>query len=116
LVDLYPTTQVWLINANDALLGALVLLSLVLAKAQNKAEAVESKKLDRNDERGPQPSSSTSSLSSRGKSSRSGAEGNSGGGVFGLNWNYVFLLLLVFRDATLFRETVEYMWDHHRLG
>ena len=22
----------------------------------------------------------------------------------------------LFRDATLFRETVEYMWDHHRLG
>jgi hypothetical protein len=26
------------------------------------------------------------------------------------------VLLLLFRDATLFRETVEYMWDHHRLG
>ena len=26
------------------------------------------------------------------------------------------VLLVVFRDATLWRETVEYMWDHHRLG
>ena len=25
-----------------------------------------------------------------------------------------FYLLLLFRDATLWRETVEYMWDHHR--
>lgn len=25
-------------------------------------------------------------------------------------------VLLVFRDATLWRETVEYLWDHHRLG
>jgi hypothetical protein len=27
-----------------------------------------------------------------------------------------FLLVTLFRDATLWRETVEYMWDHHRLG
>ena len=27
----------------------------------------------------------------------------------------VLVLVTVFRDATLFRETVEYMWDHHRL-
>merc|ERR1712083_356899 len=26
------------------------------------------------------------------------------------------ILLAVFRDATLRRETVEYMWDHHRCG
>lgn len=26
----------------------------------------------------------------------------------------LLILLTVFRDATLFRETVEYMWDHHR--
>ena len=26
------------------------------------------------------------------------------------------LLVTVFRDATLWRETVEYMWDHHRGG
>lgn len=26
------------------------------------------------------------------------------------------VLLLLFRDATLFRETVEYLWEHHRLG
>lgn len=28
----------------------------------------------------------------------------------------LLLLITVFRDATLFRETIEYMWDHHRLG
>jgi hypothetical protein len=27
----------------------------------------------------------------------------------------VLVLVTVFRDATLWRETVEYMWDHHRL-
>ena len=27
-----------------------------------------------------------------------------------------FTLCVVFRDATLFRETVEYMWNHHRLN
>lgn len=26
----------------------------------------------------------------------------------------ILVLLVVFRDATLWRETVEYMWDHHR--
>lgn len=25
-----------------------------------------------------------------------------------------FVLMVVFRDATLWRETVEYLWDHHR--
>ena len=33
------------------------------------------------------------------------------------NMNYqstiIFVLTVIFRDATLFRETVEYMWDHH---
>lgn len=28
----------------------------------------------------------------------------------------VLVLTVVFRDATLWRETVEYMWDHHRHG
>lgn len=28
----------------------------------------------------------------------------------------LLVLLVLFRDATLWRETVEYMWDHHRHG
>lgn len=28
----------------------------------------------------------------------------------------LFILVVVFRDATLWRETVEYMYDHHRQG
>lgn len=28
----------------------------------------------------------------------------------------MLVLIVVFRDATLWRETVEYMWDHHRKG
>ena len=28
----------------------------------------------------------------------------------------IFGLVVLFRDATLWRETVEYMWDHHRKG
>mgnify|MGYP003385166480 FL=1 len=28
----------------------------------------------------------------------------------------ILVLTVVFRDATLWRETVEYLWDHHRKG
>jgi hypothetical protein len=28
----------------------------------------------------------------------------------------MFALVVMFRDATLFRETIEYFWDHHRKG
>lgn len=34
----------------------------------------------------------------------------------GVDWTGVLVLAVLFRDATLWRETVEYMWDHHRLG
>ena len=32
------------------------------------------------------------------------------------NLHVWFVLCVVFRDATLFRETVEYLWNHHRLN
>ena len=32
------------------------------------------------------------------------------------NARILLAIITVFRDATLWRETVEYMWDHHRLG
>jgi hypothetical protein len=35
--------------------------------------------------------------------------------IFGVRLHVWFTLIVVFRDATLFRETVEYMWNHHRL-
>eukprot|EP00756_Hemistasia_phaeocysticola_P064351 Hpha_TRINITY_DN7728_c0_g1::TRINITY_DN7728_c0_g1_i1::g.85386::m.85386 len=46
------------------------------------------------------------------------------GAIVGLAWLgsktrrgwVLFVVLLVFRDATLWRETVEYMWDHHHHG
>lgn len=39
-----------------------------------------------------------------------------GAGGAGVAPRSLFVLLVVFRDATLFRETVEYMLDHHRSG
>ena len=71
---------VWLININDAGLGAVVGAALLYYY-------------------------------------RSGSSGGSGGGA-GADPGPTVLLALaaVFRDATLWRETVEYMWDHHRLG
>eukprot|EP00300_Choanocystis_sp_HF-7_P035083 c48354_g1_i1.p2 GENE.c48354_g1_i1~~c48354_g1_i1.p2 ORF type:complete len:250 (-),score=40.70 c48354_g1_i1:21-770(-) len=60
--------EVWLINVNDAALGALVLLALI-HQVRSSGWARPSLPL---------------------------------------------ILVTLFRDATLFRETVEYMWDHHR--
>ena len=65
----------WLINANDATLGVLVLaVFAALSHARRRPPG---------ERRG---------------------------------WEVGFVLVVLFRDATLFRETVEYMWDHHRSG
>lgn len=61
--------EVWLINANDFILGAAVAVAML--------------------------------YNHRRKSDKSFV---------------IFALLVIFRDATLWRETVQYMFDHHRLG
>lgn len=66
--------EVWLINANDAFLGIIVLTAMLYYKA-NKSSL----------QNGPAS-------------------------------KVIFVLVVIFRDATLWRETVEYMFDHHRKG
>lgn len=62
--------EVWLINFNDSILGAIVVIALLYRKYQQGSAASR----------------------------------------------ITLCLAVVFRDATLWRETVEYFWDHHRKG
>ena len=93
--------EVWLINLNDAGLGIVVAIALFCYKYQIRSR----------------------------DSRRSALAVGSGNGGCGdaddscpcvlpgrFNWAIVLALVTVFRDATLWRETVEYMWDHHRKG
>ena len=79
---------VWLINVNDAALGLVVLGAFVMQRQQQQQQQLQQLQQQQQQQE------------------RRAA----------CNWSLVFVLALVFRDATLWRETVEYMWDHHKAG
>lgn len=78
--------EVWLINYNDAGLGVLVLLALLYYQFHKN----KNKNSEKNITQEQEVAKSKSKI--------------------------IFILIVLFRDATLWRETVEYMYDHHRKG
>ena len=114
--------EVVLINWNDAVLGLLVFVALLRELYQRQQQpappsasvtAVATAAATATATATAPVSTATAAAA---KSTVIGRAAASSSEPYELGSTVSLVLLVVFRDATLWRETVEYMWDHHRLG